>query len=581
MELAWNLNELYNSNEQFDADFKKLKDVANKIIATKGTLNNASGLLQYYKLAEEYGKIQEKMVNYLFFMKSLDGSNIFAIEKLAEIENYVQKFHLETTFIMKEIKKIPNASLKEWAKLKEFKDYDNDILDIIKIKKHTLPVSQEKLMINAGFSTSHEELFDCLDNVELKFGYVKNEKGERVELTNSNYHSFASNVNKEIRKPAILKMYKAFGSVNQTLATNYISHLKYNDFVAKAYKYKSTQQMCLFGDDLPFDLPQIVVKNITKHLPKLHEYYAWRKSFMNLNKFESCDLSCKLFDKSVSNEYELTEAIDIIKKALYPLGESYTKMLDEAVDKKWIDSRLLQNKNSGAYCADVYNVHPYILLSYDKTQNSISTLAHEFGHAMHTYYSQKYQPYAKANYSIFVAEVASTVNELLLADYFIKNSKTKEQQIANITELLRTFIATTFTQTEYTEFEIYVHDAIDNGEPLSYNKLNEYYLNLQKKYCGKGVNVLDTDKYHWSRIPHFYSDFYVFKYVTGWVAACAIVEKLKTEKDYVNKYIKFLSSGSSRKPCDLLKIADIDILNQDTYNKAFKLFNKYLQILQN
>ena len=228
-----------------------------------------------------------------------------------------------------------------------------------------------------------------------------------------------------------------------------------------------------------------------------------------------------------------------------------------------------------------YNVHPYILLSYDKTQNSISTLAHEFGHAMHTYYSQKYQPYAKANYSIFVAEVASTVNELLLADYFIKNSKTKEQQIANITELLRTFIATTFTQTEYTEFEIYVHDAIDNGEPLSYNKLNEYYLNLQKKYCGKGVNVLDTDKYHWSRIPHFYSDFYVFKYVTGWVAACAIVEKLKTEKDYVNKYIKFLSSGSSRKPCDLLKIADIDILNQDTYNKAFKLFNKYLQILQN
>ena len=581
MELAWNLNELYNSNEKFDADFKTLKEIGNKIIATKGKLNSANGLLKYFRLAEEYGKIQEKLVNYLFFMKSLDGSNIFAIEKLAEIENYVQQFHLSTTFIMKEIKKISNTQLKQWALLNEFKDFDNDINDIIKIKKHTLLSSQEKLMINAGFCASHEELFDCLDNVELKFGKVKNETGESVELTNSNYHTFASDYNKKIRKPAILKMYKTFGSVNQTLSINYISHLKYNDFVAKSYKYKSTQHLCLFGDDLPYNLPQIVVKNVTRHLPKLHEYYAWRKKFMNLDKFESCDLSCKLFDKSISSEYELNDAIDIIKKALTPLGKDYINMLDEAVDKCWIDSRCLPNKNSGAYCADVYNVHPYILLSYDKTQNSVSTLAHEFGHAMHTYYSQKYQPYAKAGYSIFVAEVASTVNELLLADYFINNSKTKEQQIANITELLRTFIATTFTQTEYTEFEIYVHDAIQNGEPLSYNKLNECYLNLQKKYCGKGVSVLDTDKYHWSRIPHFYSDFYVFKYVTGWVAACAIAEKLKTEKNYIKKYIKFLSSGSEKKPCDLLKLADVDILNENTYNKAFELFNKYLQMLKN
>ena len=581
MELKWDLSQIYSSSKILQQQMQELKVVGEDILKTKGSLNTKQGLLNFYKLSEKFSKIKDTISSYLFLTKSLDGSNVFALEKLSELENYLQQYSSKSTFALQEIKKIDNKTLLEWSKLPEFSKYDNSLKDIIKIKKHTLPESQEKIMIGSSFAVNTSDVFDCIDNVEIKYGKTKNEEGKVVALTNANLHVLATSHIKDVRKSAISKVFKAYKALNQTISANFISHLKYSSFVAKTYKYKNTLDMCLKGDDLPNNLPQTVVKNINGYLPLLHKYYAWRKDFMNLDKFESCDLSCKLFDNSVSKEYSLEEAIQIIKNATAIIGSDYADMLDFAVENKWIDSRFLPNKDSGAYCLSLYGVHPFILLTYDKTQNSVSTLAHEFGHAMNGYYSHKKQPYTKSDNEIFVAEVASTVNEILLADYFIENAKTNKEKIAHITQFLNTFIATVFTQTEYTEFELFVHDCIDKNIPLNYKKMNDFYFELQKKYCGKNVKVLPLSQYHWSRIPHFYNSFYVFKYVTGFISACAIVNQLKTIAEYKHKYIEFLSAGSSNEPCDILKLANVDILDNKTYTQAFKLFEKYINTLQN
>ena len=239
---------------------------------------------------------------------------------------------------MQEIKKIPNKLLLQWAALVEFANFDNDLKDIIKIKKHTLPEAQEKLMIGSGFAVSTSEVFDCIDNVDIKYGKTKNEQGKVVALTNANLHVLATSNIKDVRKPAISKVFKAYKALNHTIAANFISHLKYSNFVAKTYKYKNTLDMCLKGDDLPNNLPHVVVKNINNYLPLLHRYYAWRKNFMKLDKFESCDLSCKLFDKTINPEYSMQQALEIIKLAVKPLGEDYAKMLDYAAENNWIDS---------------------------------------------------------------------------------------------------------------------------------------------------------------------------------------------------------------------------------------------------
>ena len=581
MKLSWDLSQIYATQQDYLSDKQKLKELGNKLVLFKGKLNNKKDLLNYFVVNEEFSKIEEKLVSYLFFTKSLDGSNIFAIEELSELEIYLQELNNKTVFISQELKKIPNKSLQEFAKLPEFKDYDLDLLDIIKDKKHTLPESQEKLMIGASFANNNSELFDCLNNVEIKYGKTIDEQGKIVTLNKSNSRVLTSSHIKKVRLYAYVRILRAYKAVNQTIASNYISHLKYSNFVAKTYKYKNTLDLCLNDADLPNNLPQSVVKNVTNYLPLLHSYYAWRKQFMGLKHIDSNDLSCNLFDRTVNKEYTLQEGVSIIKEALQVLGPDYINLLDKAIENKWIDSEFAPNKESGAYSSSLYGVHPFILLTYDKTQDSVSTLAHELGHAMHSYYSEKAQPYAKHNYEIFVAEVASTVNEVLLANYFINNAKNNKEKIAFITDFLNTFVATVFTQTQYTEFELFAHNAVDKGEPLSYKKLNDCYLQLQKKYCGKNVLIVSDSQYHWSRVPHFYRSFYVFKYATGFISACAIAQKLLTDKNYLPKYKEFLSAGGSKKPCDILKLADVDILDSKTYKQAFKLFDNYLNILKN
>ncbi|MBQ8468298.1 MAG: oligoendopeptidase F family protein [Clostridia bacterium] len=578
MEYSWNLSQIFESEQAFEKAFDEFKKDSQQIMNFKGKLNNPKDVYNYLKLDERLSLVADKLGSYLYLRKSLNGKDVWALTKMSELENFDSEFSKNTIFVGQELKKNKTEELLKWKNLPEFADYDIWLDDLIKSKKHNIAATQEKLMIGASDAYAASKLFDVLDNVELKFGKIRDENGKSVVLTQGNYAKYSRSTNREVRKQVSKKLNNAYGALNQTIATNYISHLKFVDFFAKTYKYKSTLARKLEASDLPANLPQNVVANINKFLPLLHSYYAWRKKYMRLDKMYGYDLSCPIVE-SADNQYSLEDGTKIIKKALLPLGEDYVENLDVAIKDHWFDTRILPAKESGGYCLDVYDVHPFILTNFNGTKDCVSTIAHEFGHAMHNYYTNKSQPFSKAGFDIFVAEIASTVNEVLLARYMIDHSKTKQEKVSNIVSFLTTFIGTVFTQSRYTEFELFVHEKIDKNQPLTHEEMNEFYKGIINKYNGQSVEKTKSG-ISWSMIPHFYSDFYVFKYVTGFISACAIAEKLLSDKNYYKTYRKFLSGGSSKKPCDLLKDAGVDILNYKTYESAFKMFEQYLNILK-
>ena len=578
MEYSWNLSQIFESENAYNKAFEELKKSTYDLLEFKGKLHEPDAVYEYFKANEQISLLADKMSAYLYLRKSLNGRDVWALEKMAELDNFSVATSSKLIVLSQEIKKNRIENLKAWKSLPKFADYDLAIDDIIKSKKHMIPTTQEKLLIKASDAVCASELFDVLDNVELKFGKIKDEDGKLVTITQGNYAKYIRSTDRNVRKQASTKLNKAYKALNQTISVNYISHLKYADFVAKTYKYKSTLNNTLDASDLPNNLPKTVVKHVGKFLPLLSRYYGARKAILKLDKMYGYDLSCEMFEKTARN-YSLEEAKEIIKNALLPLGEDYVRHLDDAIAQNWFDTRILEGKESGGYCLDVHDVHPYILTNYNGTKDCVSTLAHEFGHAMHHYYTNQTQPLSKSDFDIFVAEIASTVNEVLLARYMIENAKSKQEKLSSIDGFLKTFIGTVFTQTKYTEFELFVHEKIDKGEPLTYKMMNEFYAGVINKYNGKNVEKTKNG-ISWSMIPHFYRDFYVFKYVTGFISACAIAEKLLTEKDYAKKYRKFLSGGCSEKPCDLLKSAGVDILSEKTFESAFALFEKYLRELE-
>ncbi len=582
MKLEWDLSQFYASQAEYDAAFAEYEKLCEQELLFKGKLGTKDGLLEYFKFSDKKSNIFEKLYVFSMLSEDLDASDAKVIEQKAKLTALEHKYDLLTLFVSQELKKIPSKTLMEYSKLPEFANYNLLLKHMAQNKKHILSAPQEKLLTEVGDAIDTNKLYNTLDSVEIKYGKVKDEDGKLVQMTHGNRIKLCTSHIKRVRKSAYKASMEPYKKLNQTIAVNYISHLKWNKVYATTSRYKNTLDMCTKSSYLPDNLPRKVVKNINEFLPLAHRYYAWRKKFMKLDKMENVDCTCNLFDQNVSPKIPLKEGIELVQKALAPLGKDYTDMLKTAVSEKWIDATERENKRSGAYSMGIYAIHPFILMTYDETQDSVSTLAHEFGHSMHSYYSNKTQPYAKADYDIFVAEIASTVNEVLLAKYNIDHAKTVEQKIDCLSELVNHFISTAYTQSLYTEFELFVHDTVNNEQPLTYKMLNDFYYNASKKYFGSGVHVLPEMQYHWSRIPHFYSCFYVYKYTTGFIAACAIAQKLLQDPSYKDVYkTKFLSAGCSKEPCDILKDVGVDILSKDTYAAAFSLMESCITQLEN
>ncbi len=419
-----------------------------------------------------------------------------------------------------------------------------------------------------------------LTNVEFKFGTLIDENGEEVELTDSNYTIYLKSKNQDVRKQAFNLMYEKYSEFINTIAEMYIANVKAKTTIAKIRKYNSSLENAVENDDATIKVYNSLIASIDENISVNHEFLKLKKKLLNLPQMYMYDLYVNPFEQD-KDEITFEDAKQEVLNALEILGEEYCNKLKEAFENNWIDVFAKPNKKSGAYSMGVYGVHPFVLTNFVNSKRDVSTIAHELGHSMHSYYSNNNQNVLNANYTIMVAEVASTVNEIILSHYQISKEEDKNKKAELLYELLEMIRATFFRQAMFAEFEKIVHEKIENGNMLSSENLNNIYYELNKKYFGNAININEQIKYEWARIPHFYSDFYVYKYATGVSAAIVIAKNILDKKPgYVEKYIDMLKQGCSKKSVDLLKMVDVNLESKETFKNTIDFYNEKIQELK-
>lgn len=579
----WNLKDLFKNIEEFNKEKEEIQDILKKIKKYQGILcNTANNLYNCYKLYEKALEKYEKVYSYGMLKYHLDMSSQEGIKLFKEVETLGTEFSVSTSFITPEITYADENTIKEYIKEERFKGYARDIADVLEKKKHILSKEEENILANFSETiSSPENTFDTLTNTEFKFGTLTDEDGKEVEMTDSTYTLYLKNKDKNVRKQAFNLMYKKYSEFINTITEIYISNVKAKSTIAKLRKYNSSLEKAVDNDDASLKVYNSLIEAVNTNINVNYEFIKLKKKMLNLNEMHMYDLYVNPCEQG-KDEITFEEAKQEVLNALQILGKEYINKLEEAFDNRWIDVYAKPNKRGGAYSMGVYGVHPYVLTNFVNSKRDVSTIAHELGHSMHSYYSNREQNVLNANYTIMVAEVASTVNEILLSDYQIKNEKDNKKKAELLYELLEMIRATFFRQAMFAEFEKIVHEKIENNEMLSSENLNDIYYKLNQKYFGTDVEIDEQIKYEWARIPHFYSDFYVYKYATGVSAAIAIANKiLNKEPDFVEKYINMLKQGCSKKSIDLLKMVDVDLESKSTYNTTIEFYNQKIKELNN
>ncbi|CDE91183.1 oligoendopeptidase F [Clostridium sp. CAG:389] len=578
---SWNLQYIFENEEQFkkekDEIIKKLEEIAKY----QGILCDTSdNLFNCYKLYEQALEKFEKVYAYGMLTYHLDMSNQEGIKIFKEVENLGTEFSVKTSFITPEITYADENTIRKYISEERFKGYKRDINDILEKKKHVLSKEEENILANfSEVISAPENTFDTLTNAEFKFGTLIDENGKEVELTDSTYTLYLKNKEQKVRKQAFDLMYKKYSEFVNTITEMYISNVKAKSTIAKIRKYNSSIEHAVDNDDASLKVYESLIEAVNEDMTVNYEFLKLKKKMLNLKEMHMYDLYVNPCEQG-KDEITYEEAKKEVLNALQILGKEYVNKLQEAFDNRWIDVYAKPNKMSGAYSMGVYGVHPYVLTNFVNSKRDVSTIAHELGHSMHSYYSNKEQNVINANYTIMVAEVASTVNEILLSDYQIKNEKDSKKKAELLYELLEMIRATLFRQAMFAEFEKIVHDKTENNVMLSADDLNDIYYKLNQKYFGNDVDVDEQIKYEWARIPHFYSDFYVYKYCTGVSAAISIASKIiNKEPGFVEKYIEMLKQGCSKKSIDLLKMVDVDLESKDTYKRAIDFYNQKINEL--
>lgn len=580
----WNLSEIFKNKEEFNNTKKMLEEDLKTIESYQGILcKNSENLYECYNIYERALEKFERLYAYGMLFYNLDMSNQEGIKLYKEVEALGTTFSTQTSFITPEITYEPKEKiegfLKENAKLQRYK---RDICDILEEKDHILSKEEENLLANySEIFSAPENTFDILTNAEFKFGTLINENNEEVELTDSNYTIFLKNSNVNVRKQAFELMYKKYKEFINTITELYLSNVKKTTVSAKIRKYKSSLEKAVLYDDASIKVYDSLIETIQSNMRVNHKFIDLKKKILKKKDFHMYDLYVNPFQVE-EDKISFEDARKEVQEALKVMGEEYSNKLEEAFENNWIDVYSKPNKRGGAYSMGIYSVHPYVLMNFVNSKRDVSTIAHELGHSMHSYYSSKNQTIIDSDYTIMTAEVASTVNEILLSDYQVKNEADKNKKAELIYELLEMIRATLFRQSMFAEFEKIVHEKIENDETLSAEDLNEIYYNLNKEYFGNDMEVDKEIKYEWARIPHFYTDFYVYKYATGISAAIAIATKiLKEGESFVNKYIEMLKQGCSKKSIDLLKMVDVDLESKEVYEAAIDFYNEKIKELEN
>lgn len=574
----WDLTDIYKSDEAWESDFALIEKLLPELASYSGKLGDKKQALECLKLDSRINQIVGKLILYSHMHSHEDLSVSSAVGLANRTDALIGKYSAAGSFVSSELIALGESKLTEYASDPEFVNFDFDLNELKRRAKHILSDKEERILAMAGEALgTPENVASMLMNVDLKFEPVE-KNGQKVELNNESYGELLADENRTVRKTAFENLYAGYAAHINTFAANYAGNVKSDNFYAKVRGYDDCLQMGMFGDNVPTSVYTNLISAVEKNLKPLHEYIALRKKMLKLDDLHMYDLYVPAVENAqMKLPYE--EACEVVKSALAPMGKEYVGLLNKAMTEHWIDVMPNDGKRGGAYSWGTYGVHPYVLLNYQQTTNDIFTIAHELGHCLHSYYSQEGQPAEKSSYRIFVAEVASICNETLLESYLMNTVKDEHVKKYLLSYRLDRFRTTLFRQTMFAEFEYLAHKMELEGKPLTVDALNGLYLDLNKKYYGEEVSD-DLIKYEWSRIPHFYNAFYVYKYATGLTAATSIAHNILTREGYVDIYKnKFLRAGGHKSPYEILCDTDVDLATEKPYDDAFKLFNDSLKEL--
>ena len=578
----WAIEDLYASDELWKADYEYVENALEKIDGYKGKLGLEIELFKgFIKIYKEVSCRFERVYVYANEKMHEDTANEKYQQMASMAAGLETRLSTVTAFLEPEILSIDENVLNEYIARDELAYLKQFIDNITRNKKHTLSEGEEKLLAMAGeMAGIPENVFGMFNNADIRFPKIEGENGEEIEITHGRYTKLLESKDVRVRKAAFMGLYDTYKKSINTLGATYYGQLLTDCFYAKARGYESTMEMHLSRNNIPVEVYKNLINTVKKSLPLFHRYVALRKKALGVDELHMYDLYTPLVDND-KEVYEFDKARETVENALKCMGEEYVGILKEGFENGWIDKYENRGKRSGAYSWGAYGTHPYVLLNYQGNLNSVFTLAHEMGHAIHTYYSSKTQDYIYAGYRIFVAEVASTCNEALLINYLMDNTEDKKKQAYLINYYLEQFRGTLFRQTMFAEFEMIVHEKAMNNESLTAAQFNEIYYNLNKEYFGEDIIVDEEIAYEWARIPHFYSPFYVYQYATGFSAAIAFAHNiLSGDEKCVEDYKGFLKAGSSKYPIDILKDAGVDMSKTQAIESALQVFEKYLTRLE-
>ena len=573
----WKVEDIFASDSEWENEYNYLTKNSD-FSRYKGKLSKDSELLDFLRKTDEFCLKLGLVEVYAMMRKDEDSSNSKYTSMEYKADNLAAAYSSGVSFATPEITEFSIEKLNGLKANPLFSDYDRFFDGIIKNKEHILSAETEKVLaLGSTTYRSFRNIFDMADNVDFPFPQVV-VRGEKVTLSHGAYGVLLADEDRLVRRKAFKSYYKAYEKLLNIISANYVASVNKDVFLAKARNYPSALSKALSSEEVKEGVYSNLLNCVNNALPVLHDYVVQRKKELCLSKMHMYDMYVSLV-ADCKIEYEYEDAYKIVVQGLKVLGQDYVDLLERAYRERWIDVEENYGKRSGAYSVGVYGIkHPFVLLNYKKTAHNLFTIAHEMGHSIHTYFSNKNQPQPKSDYTIFVAEVASTVNEVLLLRYLLSRETDVAKRKYYLNYFLEMFRTTLFRQTMFAEFEFEVHSIVENGGALSKESMNEIYLNLNKKYYGKDV-VSDREiSFEWARIPHFYSAFYVYKYATGIISAVTIADKiLSGEENAVENYFKFLSSGCSDTPVNLLKIAGVDLETKQPYEKAMDVFYKTLK----
>ena len=586
----WNTEDIYKDWNEWQKDVEKMKELMKEIPQYENKIENSrEDFVKLIKLEESLSRILEKVYLYPYMLKDLDSTDQLVSQKLQEIEFLYAQFSVATSWISPKILEIPKETLEKWIDENgEIKDHKFNLMELYRLKAHVLDKDKEKLLSHfSQYMGAVNDIYDELSTSDIKWNEITLSTGEKVLVTNGMYSKILDgNKNQDDRRKAFEALYSSYDINKNTYSAIYKGILQRDAAGTKAKNYNSTVEKALEPNNIPVKVYENLINSAKENSGPLKKYVEFRKKQLGLDSYHYYDNQIKLVD--YTREFSYEEAKEIVLKSVEPLGEDYTKNLEKAVGEGWLDVYETPNKRSGAYSLNIYDVHPYMLLNYNGTMDAVFTLAHELGHTLHSMYSTKYQPYATNDYTIFVAEVASTFNERLLLDYMLKNTNDHKEKIALIEEAIGNIMGTYYIQALFAAYEYEAHKLTEEGNPITPDVLSEIMTKLFAEYFGDSLVMDELQKIIWARIPHFFnSPYYVYQYATSFAASSRLYEKVTNEKyspeereEARKKYIELLKSGGNNYPIEQLKLAGVNLEEKENFEAVAHEMTRLIGLLE-